>query len=235
MASSSKVMLLGAVAGGGLLLVLLASKKSPAAASVAPPGAPRLPPDPSDPHAQYQADLAAQMQRQEAARAAAAAADPHARYQAEMAQQLGEQAPPVSPELLAAADPHAQYQAESSIPLQPVTPAQPIRTFDIPEPKIPPIDVQAERANVVGPVVSTPAAVPSSAKRSDKAAAQELLAYVTPILKAKRGAELGTKGTPNSFVKAAQVDMGVSPDGIYGPETRTRGKQLLGVTFPARV
>jgi len=92
-----------------------------------------------------------------------------------------------------------------------------------------PLDVEADAGNTAIPAAPTPAA-----KRTAQQAAADLLEYVTPILRAKRGSDLGVKGAPNSLVKAAQIDMGVKPDGIYGPETRTKGKALLGVTFPAR-
>jgi hypothetical protein len=98
-----------------------------------------------------------------------------------------------------------------------------------------PLDVKATASNI-GPKVpaSKMIAQPPAAKRSPAQAAAELLAYVTPILAAKRGSELGTKGAPNAVVKAAQLDMGIAADGIYGPSTRTRGKALTGKTFPVR-
>jgi hypothetical protein len=72
-----------------------------------------------------------------------------------------------------------------------------------------------------------------SATRSAKQAATELLQYAKAAI--AQNASLGTKAAPNSMVKAAQIDMGVSPaDGIYGPATRNRGKALTGTTFPAR-
>ena len=92
----------------------------------------------------------------------------------------------------------------------------------------PPVRVQP-------PAAKQPVVAPApAAKRSAKDAAASLLAYVKPILAAKRGAELGTKGAPNGQVKAAQLDMGITADGIYGPDTRKRGQQLSGVSFPPR-
>jgi hypothetical protein len=83
-----------------------------------------------------------------------------------------------------------------------------------------PLDVQAGQSNVVPPK----AAPAPASKRSAQQAALDLLAYVTPILAAKRGSELGVKGAPNAVVKAAQLDMGDVPaDGIYGPRTRAKG------------
>lgn len=102
-----------------------------------------------------------------------------------------------------------------------------------------PLDVQATQSNVKPPTASsnvkTAAPVPA-AKRSAAQAALDLLGYVTPILKAKRGSELGLKNQPNALVKAAQIDMGDVPaDGIYGPRTRAKGTALIGKPFPARV
>jgi hypothetical protein len=95
-----------------------------------------------------------------------------------------------------------------------------------------PLDVQAGQSNVVPPK----AAPAPASKRSAQQAALDLLAYVTPILAAKRGSELGVKGAPNAVVKAAQLDMGDVPaDGIYGPRTRAKGKALISKNFPARV
>lgn len=88
----------------------------------------------------------------------------------------------------------------------------------------------------------TPAARPPSpldsgtvARRSPQAAATDLLAYVNQAVKAKKTATLGSKGKPNTFVEAAQRDMGgLTADGIYGPDTRARGKALTGKSFPPR-
>lgn len=88
------------------------------------------------------------------------------------------------------------------------------------------------------PAPSSPApGLPSSpeATRSPVAAAQALFDYVSAAISAGRSASLGSKGSPNAIVRDAQADMGdVAIDGIYGTATRTRGKQLLGKTFPAR-
>ena len=95
-----------------------------------------------------------------------------------------------------------------------------------------PLDVEATASNIAKPAAVAPA---PSAKRSAQQAAKDLLALATQLLKARRGPELGVKGSPSGAVKAAQIDMGVTPaDGIYGPETRAKGKQLIGTTFPAR-
>ncbi len=51
-----------------------------------------------------------------------------------------------------------------------------------------------------------------------------------------RAKALGYRGYPNATVEAAQADMGggIAADGIYGPQTRTRGADLIGTTFPPR-
>jgi hypothetical protein len=93
-----------------------------------------------------------------------------------------------------------------------------------------PLNVTATASNV-----AQPAAAPA-AHRSANQAALELLAYVTPILAAHRGSELGVKNAPNPVVKAAQLDMNDVPaDGIYGPRTRAKGTALTGKKFPPRV
>lgn len=97
-----------------------------------------------------------------------------------------------------------------------------------------PLDVNASAANVAKP--ANAAAAAPAAKRSPAQAAADLLAYVTPILAAKRGNELGLKNKPNPVVKAAQLDMNDLPtDGIYGPHTRAKGTLLTGKKFPPRV
>jgi len=66
-------------------------------------------------------------------------------------------------------------------------------------------------------------------EHSPKEAAAALLQYV------QSSGNLGTKAKPSDIVKAAQHDMGkLTADGVYGPKTRERGKQLLGKPFPAR-
>ncbi|HET8939219.1 MAG TPA: hypothetical protein VFN67_37500 [Polyangiales bacterium] len=84
--------------------------------------------------------------------------------------------------------------------------------------------------------VDLPAQVVST-ERSPKQAAQALHTYATGLVRSGRGAaELGSKAKPNDFVAAAQRDMrgGLASDGIYGPKTQARGKELLGVEFPNR-
>lgn len=72
-------------------------------------------------------------------------------------------------------------------------------------------------------------------ERSAREAARALLNYVTPLIRGGRQAELGTHDAPNDTVANAQRDMrGIPSDGIYGPRTAARGKELLGVAFPSR-
>jgi hypothetical protein len=72
-------------------------------------------------------------------------------------------------------------------------------------------------------------------KRTPQQAAAALLAYVTPITKARQSSILGSKASPNTTVAIAQTEMGdVATDGIYGPATRARGKALIGKNFPPR-
>jgi hypothetical protein len=76
---------------------------------------------------------------------------------------------------------------------------------------------------------------PEDKPRGARAAAQALYDYVTAAIRSGRGATLGDKSGPNAFVRDAQRDMGrLTTDGIYGPKTRARGKELLGREFPAR-
>jgi peptidoglycan hydrolase-like protein with peptidoglycan-binding domain len=71
--------------------------------------------------------------------------------------------------------------------------------------------------------------------RAPRVAAQDLYNYVTELVRADRGAELGSASKPNATVRDAQRDMKlVTADGIYGTKTRARGKELLGREFPAR-
>lgn len=130
--------------------------------------------------------------------------------------------------------PAASSSALSSLPMQPITFTEdnkpPVAKPGVKRPfGDQPLDVQASSSNFAA--APAPHASP---KRSAQQAASDLLAHATQLLNAKRGAELGVKGAPSAFVKAAQIDMGVQADGIYGPATRTKGKQLTGKNFPAR-
>ena len=226
MATNQRVIVMGSVVGGGLLLAWLASREKASAAaasgdSPADPFAPGMTPP-------QLAAVAAQDQYYEDKLSGGTVRDQSGAHV--VPSSVGPSVGPVRE------SPDPASSKLPSVPLQPVhlAPAVSAPSSSIPAPKMPPITVKAEAGNVVK-LPAAPAPTAASAKRAPLKAAQELLAYVKPILSAKRGSELGTKGAPNSFVKAAQLDMGLEPDGIYGPDTRARGKQLLGVTFPARV
>lgn len=80
---------------------------------------------------------------------------------------------------------------------------------------------------------STSQVVPT--ERSPKAAAQDLYTYAQQLIRQGRGAELGSKDKPNNTVAAAQRDMRkIASDGIYGPKTQARGKELIAMEFPSR-
>ena len=81
-----------------------------------------------------------------------------------------------------------------------------------------------------------PAAKPApAATRSPRQAATDLYAYVVPLVRAGDSTALGVKGHPSNFIAAAQRDMRlIASDGIYGPKTMARGKELLGREFPPR-
>lgn len=66
-------------------------------------------------------------------------------------------------------------------------------------------------------------------------AAATLYSYVRSLRKKGRSAALGLKGRPNVNIEQGQAGMGeLKVDGIYGDETRARGRQLLNKYFPRR-
>jgi hypothetical protein len=72
-------------------------------------------------------------------------------------------------------------------------------------------------------------------KPTKRSAAERLYAYVLREIREGRSANLGSKGNPNPEVLAGQKGMTkVTADGIYGPKTRERGKELTGKPWPAR-
>lgn len=82
---------------------------------------------------------------------------------------------------------------------------------------------------------SAPAEVIPRPGRTPQAAAQELYELATSLLKAGKGSMLGTGAAPSTRVLELQQGMGsIAADGIYGPGTRARGKQLIGKNFPVR-
>jgi hypothetical protein len=67
---------------------------------------------------------------------------------------------------------------------------------------------------------------------SAKVAAAELYDYVTRVERDPR--KWGDRRGGNPRIAESQGLMGLTPDGIYGPRTRARGKELLGKSFPPR-
>lgn len=121
----------------------------------------------------------------------------------------------------AAAEEHAQASGGGGAP-PPSAAAGPSLSFRKPAAKL--------AASTPSPTAAKPAA-----KRTPITAAKDLLSYVSSAIASGAAATLGTKASPNPIVKAAQIDMSITPaDGIYGPATRNRGKALTGLAFPAR-
>lgn len=88
---------------------------------------------------------------------------------------------------------------------------------------------------VPGGAPSTAIDVTAQTVRAPKDAARELLSYVSPLIRSGRADALGSKEAPNTIVQALQTDMRkLTADGIYGAKTAARGKELMGVEFPAR-
>lgn len=105
-----------------------------------------------------------------------------------------------------------------------------------PRPAAPPAASNEPRSSSPdAPQPATAAAKSAEETRTPKQAAQQLYTYVVPLVKAGNLAELGSKTKPNNFVANCQRDMRlIESDGIYGPKTAARGKELLGREFPAR-
>lgn len=71
--------------------------------------------------------------------------------------------------------------------------------------------------------------------RSSRQAAQVLRDYANAAFQRGDADALGTKAHPSEVVRAAQRDMKLlTADGVYGPKTAARGKELLGIEFPNR-
>lgn len=84
------------------------------------------------------------------------------------------------------------------------------------------------------PATVTPT-TPTPSGRTSKQAAQALRDWVNAALKSGNDAALGSSKAPNDTVAIAQRDMRlIVSDGVYGPKTAARGKELLGVEFPSR-
>lgn len=115
-------------------------------------------------------------------------------------------------------------------------PPPPPRALPTPQRRVPPpqqLQATTIPAHAVEVVDSAPANA-IEASRSPRQAAQQLYEYVVPLIRNGRGSVLGTKNAPNEIVARAQQDMRIAVDGVYGPATRARGKELLGREFPAR-
>lgn len=81
-----------------------------------------------------------------------------------------------------------------------------------------------------------PAAPPSPATVVHEHSPVEAAAALFEYLRSTKPPTWGVKGAPNKVIQAAQNDMGgLAADGIYGPKTRARGKELLGKAFPPRI
>lgn len=79
----------------------------------------------------------------------------------------------------------------------------------------------------------TARARPAARVDDRKVAAAELYKYVTQTNTKPR--TWGDKRNRNAVILELQKRMGrLTADGIYGPNTRARGKALIGKTFPAR-
>ena len=129
----------------------------------------------------------------------------------------------------------------SAAPPPPPQPRQPLPDVLRLAPPVPLDMVDTIPSHAVQVTDSPPpsSAIPATAspvQRSAPDAAKALYAYITPLIRAgKTGTELGTTDQPNNFIANAQRDMRiVRSDGIYGPKTAARGKELLGREFPAR-
>jgi peptidoglycan hydrolase-like protein with peptidoglycan-binding domain len=75
----------------------------------------------------------------------------------------------------------------------------------------------------------------TAASRSPRQAATDLYTYVTQAMRQGLDAPLGSKSKPDDYLAACQRDMRlIASDGIYGPKTAARGKELIGREFPPR-
>lgn len=95
--------------------------------------------------------------------------------------------------------------------------------------------IPSHAVEIVPEIPSTAVHADVEAARGPKDAARELLSYVAPLIRSNNLDALGSKEAPNTIIRAMQSDMRkVIADGVYGPKTQARGKELLGVEFPAR-
>lgn len=207
-------------------LLLLTRKKSDGATTRVVSKSPDLPPLPV-----YTTE---QVFPEAAAPAAAAPAAPAAEVSPEVfpaAQQPQEHAENTP----AAVDQWGPPAAPVPSPSNPVAVVQPPPEMDAaqeqPE-QTPPVPIEPGQAAQAAAM--NPGAPIEEVMRPDPVAAARELAEYAAANKGK-GAKLGTKGAPSSTVKALQLQMGggLVADGIYGPKTRDRGREL-GVTMPPR-
>lgn len=229
---------IGLIALGGLLLSL-ASKAS---AATPPDATPQLPPPEPEPEADEpgaaaapdygQADYASAYASSPSVPAAASRAAPAPAPQLSANRPFGDQPLEVDPPEpgeaeAAAAEERAEAQASGGGGAQPTAAGKGLSFKKPATPATPALKLAA--------AAKAAAAPKPPAKRAPIQAARELLEYVSSVIKSGQGATLGSKTAPNPAVKAAQLDMGISPaDGIYGPATRNKGKALTGKDFPAR-
>ena len=85
------------------------------------------------------------------------------------------------------------------------------------------------------PPAPAPAPAPAQDGLRPRAAAERLYVYASMKIRSGQAAQLGSRGAPNADVLAFQKAMRlIAADGIYGPKTRARGKELIGKDFPVR-
>jgi hypothetical protein len=100
-------------------------------------------------------------------------------------------------------------------------------------PLTPPADQPALRAEVSPQMATNSPETEPAPARTAKQAAQTLYDFATAQFRAGKAGELGSKARPSDTVAACQRDMRlIASDGIYGAQTRARGKELLGREFP---
>jgi len=129
-------------------------------------------------------------------------------------------------------DANVQPGAKARPPLPP-----PRMTIDVDRPADP-SDFKPKQSTPPSAAAPLSSASPGVAPqvRSARDAARALLNYVSPLIRAGKAAQLGSKDAPNDTIANAQRDMRIiKSDGIYGPKTAARGKELLGIEFPSRV
>jgi hypothetical protein len=129
--------------------------------------------------------------------------------------------------------------------LFPVRPSVTVPTVTIPAHAVQVLSAPAPAAALpantvnVGPAVITQVAplpdAPGPSGRSPKQAAQALRDFAANAIRSGDDAALGSKASPSDTVANAQRDMRlIASDGVYGPKTQARGKELLGIEFPKR-